>query len=342
MTFSKDNASGLNRQKNNLREQDEQQERGLKILFTANLKEHHYKNITASFPSIELVASAEKEVIDKEIKDTDILVAWGRFISKELLQKATKLEWIHALSTGVDEFLIPEVIDSSVILTNSRGIHREQMSEHVFSFLLAFVRRQFDYHNQKQDSQWQSLEMSTLANRTIGILGLGALGEEIARKAKAFDMKVLATKETPRIFPHVDEIYSSDELDKILPEVDYLVLTVPLTEKTKNMIGEHELRQMKETAFLVNVARGEVVDEQALYRALKKRWLAGAGLDVFSQEPLPGESPLWNLDNCYITPHVGGASPDYVKKAVELFKRNLTAYLGGNVLPTEVDKTRGY
>ncbi|OWZ84919.1 D-2-hydroxyacid dehydrogenase [Natranaerobius trueperi] len=314
----------------------------MKILYTGNLKEDHRHDLLSDFPQVDLVSTANESIMDIEICDSDIFISWGRFITPERIARGKNLKWVHALSTGVDKFLIPEIISSDMLLSNSRGIHKEQISEHVFSFLLPYVRRQFDYRKMQKRKEWEHLTISGLANKTIGIVGLGSIGEEIAKKAKVFDMTVVATKKNPTNSIFVDKMYSSKELNKILPMVDFLVLIVPLTDETQNLIGEKELSLMKKSAFLVNMARGGVVDEKALYKALIDNEIAGAGLDVFSKEPLPQDSPLWELDNCYITPHVGGVSPDYTKKAMALFKENLQAYISGKELPTKVDKHKGY
>jgi len=314
----------------------------MKLLYTGNLKDKYRDALKNQFSDLDIVSTPEEKELDKEIVDTDIFVSWGRFISRDRIKMAGQLKWVHALSTGVDSFLIPEIVESEILLTNSRGIHKEQISEHVFSFLLAFVRRQFDFQLQQQKKQWDRLEIDALTDRTLGIVGLGSIGEEIARKAKAFDMKVLATKRIPKETPNVDRVYPADQLHTVLPEVDFLVITTPLTNETIHLIGEQELSMMKENSFLINVARGEVIDEKALYNALSNKWIKGAGLDVFTEEPLPETSLFWELDNCYITPHVGGVSPDYNKKAIQLLKRNLAAFYKGTQLPTKVDKKRGY
>jgi len=314
----------------------------MKILFSGNLKEHYREQFNSAFPGVELVATPEEDELDREIADAEVYVSWGQYVSRDRIRKGRNLKWVHALTTGVDAFLIPEIINSDIILTNSRGIHGEQMSEHVFSFLLGFSRRQFDFAAKQQQKEWSNLRVNLISRRTLGIVGLGTVGEAIARKAKAFDMTVLASKNSPVESPYVDKVYPADGLHDMLPQLDYVVLLTPLTEDTRHLIGKTELSLMKESAFLINVARGEIVDDAALIEALREGTIAGAGLDVFSEEPLPEDSPYWELPNCYITPHVGGVSPDYKEKALGLLMESVKAYLRDEKLPTEVDKTKGY
>jgi len=182
-----------------------------------------------------------------------------------------------------------------------------------------------------------------LRGKTLGVVGLGKIGQEIARLGNAFGMRVLAVKRNPGQPPEgVNRVVSMEGMELVLKESDYLVLTVPLTPETDRLIGAKQLETMKSSAILINMARGEVVDEEALAVALKNGVIAGAGLDVFETEPLRSDSPLWQLDNCIITPHCAAMSPQYMTRATDLFCRNLDAYLKGETLPTQVDPQRGY
>jgi phosphoglycerate dehydrogenase-like enzyme len=179
----------------------------------------------------------------------------------------------------------------------------------------------------------------------VGIVGLGHIGREVARLAKAFGMRVLATRRSARKSrraKYVDHLFSPDKLRDLLSESDYVVLTLALTPETRGIIGEAELRSMKPTAYLINVARGGLVDEAALVRALEEQRIAGAGLDVFTTEPLPQDSPLWGFENVIISPHIAGGMEDYVARATAVFCENLRRYLGGRRLINVVDKGKGY
>ncbi len=184
--------------------------------------------------------------------------------------------------------------------------------------------------------------LDELAGKTLGIIGLGSIGMEIARKGKCFGMNVIGIKKTHENVRWVDEVYTPENLDIVLGESDYLVLCVPATDETKNLIGERELKKMKISAYLINIARGDVIDENALIRALKEKWIAGAAIDVTREEPLSPDSPLWELDNLIITPHVAGSSPYYWDRAVDIFVENLKRFFQGEELINVVDWDRGY
>ncbi len=319
----------------------------INVLFAGNLKEKYRDPLETRFPEVKILASTEEEELLQHIPDADILVGWGGIISSRLLQNGKRLKWVHALTTGVEKFLHPEIVNSDIILTNSKGLHKYQLSEHVFSFILGFARNQFIFRDLQHKKNWEKLSVRTLAHSTLGIIGLGATGREIARKGKAFDMNVEAVKRNPDRLEGiglkcVDAVYAPYQLEEFLPRVDYLVLSVPLTAETRHMMGANELSLLQEHAFLVNVSRGDIIDESALYRMLAERCIGGAGLDVFTEEPLPETSPFWELENCFITPHVAGASPDYNREAIALFRDNLEAYLRGDTLLNRVDKQKGY
>src|SRR3990172_212047 len=181
-----------------------------------------------------------------------------------------------------------------------------------------------------------------LWGKTVGILGLGSIGREVAARCRAFGMRVIGTKRTPAAVPHVDQVLPPDGLDEVLRAADYLVIILPLTEQTRGLIGARELGLMKPTAYLINVARGAIVQEAALIAALRTGRLRGAGLDVFEREPLPQDSPLWEMEQVILTPHVSGAVPDYYDRALPLFCENLSRFLTGAPLLNMVDKRQGY
>jgi phosphoglycerate dehydrogenase-like enzyme len=197
----------------------------------------------------------------------------------------------------------------------------------------------------KQYKQWKPFAPAVLYSKTVGIVGLGSIGREVARLAKAFGMRVIATRRSvrqPKHTRYVDMLFPPDQLLQLLSDSDFVVLAVPLTSETYRFIGEAQLRSMKSTAYLINIARGNVIDEDILIRALEEHWIAGAGLDVFAIEPLPANSRLWELPNVILSPHVAGAMENYVERATEVFCENLTRYLKGRRLINVVDKERGY
>jgi len=304
------------------------------------LSKRHLQQIRRLSGKLEVEqATGKAEVLDA-VKDAEIV--FGHF-DKETFLSARRLRWIQVGSAGVDNYLFPELVDSEVMLTTSSGIHRTQISEMVIAMMLALAKRLDKFMRFQMEPRWEKFTPDELAGKTIGILGLGNIGMETAWKAKCLGMRVLALDKMPMRAPtYVDEILGPEDLDLLLRGSDYLVVAVPLTKETHHLIGEEELKQMKPTAYLVNIARGAAVDNKALIKALKEGWIAGAGLDVFEEEPLPKDSEFWKLDNVIITPHISGATPHYSDRAVEIFCGNLRRYLEGRPLVNVVDKKAGY
>ncbi len=279
--------------------------------------------------------------------DIDILACYT--IPREAFRKADRLSWIHIGTAGIEHTIFPELVVSDVIVTNARGIHAGPASEFVMAQILHFAKNVNEFQAFKENRQWAQWELaariSVLSNKTIGIIGFGAIGQHVARKAKAFNMRVIATKYSVKPddqYAEVDVLLSRNRLSSLLNQTDYVVLTVPLTKETYHLMNARRLQEMKSTAYLINIARGKVVDEQALSRALRKQEIAGAALDVFEQEPLPANSPLFDLDNVLLSPHISGNFPEYVEWASRDFGKNLNRYLNGNRLHNIVNKERGY
>ncbi len=295
--------------------------------------------------SHEFVVCNDEESVKREIQDADVMLCWK--ITPDVFACARRLKWIQFGSAGIDHTIFPELLNSDVILTTLAGIHRVVVAEHVFALMLALARRlnmssvfQLEH---KYDRTEIAATADVLAGKTLGIIGLGRIGLNIARLGKAFEMTVVGTK---RILEgqlaNIDRIYRASEYRKVLPLSDYLVLAVPLTEETRALIGRPEIEAMKTGAYLINVARGAMVDHDALADALRSRKLAGAALDVFPEEPLPADSPLWDLPNLIITPHTAGSHPGYADSAAEVFRRNLEAFISGRPMVNVYNRRRGY
>jgi D-2-hydroxyacid dehydrogenase (NADP+) len=281
--------------------------------------------------------------LDSLLREAEVI--YGLRFPQNILERAPRLKWVQTSSAGVDTLLETKLWQSDVILTTTSGIHIIPMREHVLGIMLMFVRHAPIYFVNKQRKVWKQDLPDQLYGKTLGVVGLGKVGEGIARAAKAFDMRVVATRRhltEHETSPVADALYPSDKLLEMLGESDFVVVTVALTEETRKLIGERELRAMKPTAYIINIARGSVIDEAALTKALKEKWIAGAGLDVFEKEPLPQNSELWTLPNVIITPHVAGLMPDYNARAMEVFCENLRRYLAGQPLINVIDRARGY
>ena len=287
--------------------------------------------------------SASKEKLDDLLAEAEVI--FGLRLPQDVTSRAPELKWIQLMSAGVDRFLDSEMVERPVILTNVSGIHATPISEFVLGLMLMFAKNVPMHFQLKQEKQWTRLPPSILRSKTVGIVGLGSIGREVARLAKAFGMRVLATRRSARRegrARNVDIMLPPGQLRRLLAESDFVVLAVPVTPETNNLIGEGELRTMKSTAYLINISRGEIVDEEALVRALDEHWIAGAGLDVFATEPLPTDSRLWEFPNVIFSPHIAGGMEDYATRATERFIENLRRYLDGRKLLNVVDKKRGY
>ena len=261
-----------------------------------------------------------------------------------------QLHWVHSGTAGVSSALYPEFVVSEILFTNSAGIHAPPMAESVLATILHFARG-LDFATRSQArSEWGKAPFEQragvvreIAGATVGIYGFGGVGRELAWRAAALGMKVIATKRNDRMVPpDVELLRGDDALYNLLERADYLVITAPSTPETRGSIDEAALARMKPDAVLINIARGDVLDERALVGALKEGRLRGAGLDVFTTEPLPPESPLWSLDNVLITPHVSATTTHFWRRETDLIVENIERYLAGRPLRNAVDKEAGY
>lgn len=306
----------------------------LLIRYGYNFKDSHRERILSARDDINLV---------DDLESAEVILGG---ISRDEFRRARNLRWIQATGAGVDGLLFPELVESDVIITNASGVHPIPIAEHTFALILAITRGLIKSFEGKSRKEWLHNEVfiDELYGKTIGIIGYGRIGQGIAKLAKGFGMRVIGLKRDPgkKVEVEPDVLLGKDSLDTLLKESDIVVIIVPLTEETYHMIGERELKLMKPTGILINVARGKVVDESALIKALKERWIFSAGLDVFETEPLPPESELWELDNVVITPHIAGLNPHYTDRLLDIFIRNLQAYPDISKMINVVDKRLGY
>lgn len=278
-----------------------------------------------------------------------------------LPEAAPRLRWVQGHFAGVDQFLEHPLL-RRVTLTTSSGIHAPAMSEYILMMMLAFAHRlpRMIEHQRRAEwpqQRWTLFVPQELRDATLGLIGYGSIGRETARLARAFGMRVLALKrQVDRLTDdgwhlpnagdaageYVARFYAPDQLHSMLSECDYVVIAAPLTAETRGLLGTAEFQAMRSEAVLINVARGGVIDEAALVDALRTQRIGGAALDVFEQEPLPTESPLWHLPNVILSPHVSGFTPHYDERAMTLFAENLRRYVAGEPLLNVVDVQRGY
>ena len=277
----------------------------------------------------------------------EIEIAAGIF-PHDLLSRARNLRWLQEWGASVDWLLrYPDAVNAGFVLTNASGLHAIPISEHIVGFMLNFARGFHDSERRRVRREWRSFPgpdgIFELAGKTVLLIGIGAIGVRTAELATALGMRVIGVRRNPKVAaPSVAAIYGPDQLLDLLPKADFVVVTLPLTRATQGIIGEAELRAMRPTAHIINIGRGATIQEKALIRALQEGWIAGAGLDVFTTEPLPADSPLWEMENVILTTHYSGSTPNYMERLLALFVDNLKRYRSGKPLRNIVDKKLGY
>jgi phosphoglycerate dehydrogenase-like enzyme len=306
------------------------------------------ERLQRQFPQLRFLQLPNYDRVPEEIRDADVFIGWS--LMPEQFVTAKKLKWIHSPAAAVHQLLFPELIRSSVLVTNSTGVHGPVVAEHAITVLLALAKRLPEAMRYQAKHEWSQEQLwnerprpREVEGATVAVIGMGVIGREFTRRAKALGMKVLAVRENPgKGTGGADEVYSSSQIDDVLPRADYIVLCTPVTPATTHLMNRARLEQMKPDSYLINVARGTLVDEPALLMVLKGRGIAGAALDVFEEEPLPRQSPFWGLDNVLITPHTAAVTERLWERHYDLIVENLNRFLAGKPLLNEVDKQRGY
>lgn len=304
--------------------------------------------IQQRWPEMRVVFLEGYERLSAELPDTDIFV--GFTLTPEQLASAKKLKWIHVTAAGVTHLIREDVRERGIVVTNSRGIHAIPMGEHTIGMMIAMCHKFPDAFRYQQKHVWAQQQLwdelprpGELHGATLLLIGFGAVGREIARVAKAFGMRVEAvTRSGAGDASLAEKIYRVDELEAALGDADYVVVAAPETPDTLQMIGAKQLAAMKSSAVLVNVSRGVLVDEAALVRALREKTIAGAALDVTAEEPLPASSALWDLENCFLTPHTSAASELLWTRQAGLLIENLERWFAGREMRNLVELERGY
>lgn len=299
----------------------------------------------------EVICISNAEELQARLEEAEVLCSY--WVPGNWRERGKSLRWLQAAGAGVDNFRSTGLLapDSGVIITTAVGINATTIGEYVFGSMLMYNRswpqmvRLQDRHVWPASAQWYNLGGRELVEQTLGIVGLGNIGRRVAQLGKAFGMRVLATRRSAHegeTDQDVDQLFPLAQLQDMLRQSDYVIVAVPLTPETESLIGEAELQAMRPHAYLVNIARGRVINEHALIRALREGWIGGAGLDVVVQEPLPADSPLYTLPNVILTPHISGISVHYGKRLAALFAENLRRYRAGEPLLNRYEPARGY
>jgi phosphoglycerate dehydrogenase-like enzyme len=304
--------------------------------------------ICRRWPEMRVLHLADYDVLPPELPDTDIFVGYS--LRAEQLQAAKKLKWLHSTAAGVSQLMYPELRDSGILVTNPSGAFSVPMAEHTMGLLLALARNLPDSVRHQDRSHWSQQDLwdkpqhlTELNGQVLLIVGYGSIGKELARRAKAFDMRVWAvTRSGAGDLTHAERIVPAPRLEEVLPHADYVVIAAPETPDTKHLIGGPQIDRMKHGARLINVARGSLLDETALVRALESGMLGGAALDVAETEPLPPESALWKAPNLFITPHTSAVSDRLWQRETALLLELLERWFAGREMFNRVDFSRGY
>jgi glyoxylate/hydroxypyruvate reductase len=270
----------------------------------------------------------------------EVLLGWRP--SSDTFSSMPRLRWVQSVTAGMDQWLAAPGLRDDIVLTCARGSHRVQMPENILAALFFLTKPFLHCALDQREHRWTRRISEPLAGKTLGILGLGAIGREVARKASALEMTVIGTKRTPAAIPHVSKAYRPEDTDEVLAASDFVLLLLPYTADTENSIDARRLRAMRRNAYLLNFARGALVVDADLVDAVKSKTIAGAVLDVFRKEPLPADHPFWSTEGIVVLPHIGGLHPARDDGVAEVFVKNAQRYLAGEPLETVVDRIRGY
>ncbi|KUO65569.1 MAG: hypothetical protein APF84_14700 [Gracilibacter sp. BRH_c7a] len=300
----------------------------------------HVEKIRETIQGGEVIHVETEEELLAQNFNADILLTWGQLTPTEYCRSATNLKWIHVLSAGVEGLMKIDFDRSKLKVTNSKGIHGLAMSEFTMWYILSFLKGFPLLYRQQQNKVWQKPNNpgpQECLGKTVGIIGMGDIGKEVARKAKFFGMNVLGVKRRPQPTEYVDQMYSLAEVNTVLEQSDFVVILVPLTSESYHLINEEKLRKMKNSAVIINIGRGPVIDEQALIKVLEEGVITGAALDATEVEPLDKNSPLWGMPNVIISPHMSADSPLYMSRAIDVFCKNIRLYLDGKELDNQIN-----
>jgi phosphoglycerate dehydrogenase-like enzyme len=299
------------------------------------------------FPDVAFIHATDDEARARALADCEVAYTW--ILAKHEVDRATRLKWVHTSAVAVETLALPELFARNIVVSNSRGVQATPIAEHVFAVLLALAKQLPLVLEQQRAQRWAQNDLvgdrlpRLLRRQTLALIGVGTIGAEVALLADAFGMHVIGVRRRGTdALPGVHEMRTYRELHTILARADVLVIAAPLTAETEHLIGAPELARMKRGAVLINVGRARIVDHVALGQALQTGQLGGASLDVFHQEPLPADDPLWTAPNVILTPHTSGFRQGHWDEAIDLFADNLRRYLHGQPVRYRVDPHLGY
>jgi len=314
----------------------------LKMLIYSYYPDDFLHKLERKFDNVEFKTCKDRESLLSELKDTDILATIG--FDKEMLESAPKLKWIQSVRAGVDSYPLEAIKERNIILTNAKGVHKIHMAEYAIASMIILARNLHITHANQLKGNWdRNVPQGEIFGSTLGIIGLGAIGREIAKKASLMGMKVIGVKGNVEPVDYVERVYSPDDMDVIFRESDYVINLLPHIPETEKLIDKKYFNLMKKTASFINMGRGKTVNEEDLIEVLRSKKIKGMVSDVFYNEPLDKDSPLWELDNVFLTPHISGESEKYMHKVVEIIIHNLRVFINkdGKMI-NQIDLSKGY
>ena len=315
-----------------------------KILVDFDMGEDHLERLRNSFHECDVVLCVDRDRFADEVKNADILITFLHYIPPETLEHASRLSWIQTLTAGVDMLPLDLLRERGVTVTSGRGIHRIYMAEYAIAAMIMLARNLHLIFRNQMAKKWdRSPQQGEIYGSTLGIIGLGSIGREIAKKASCFGIRVIGVKRTPGPVEYVEKVFGFEGMEEVFGTSDYLINLLPDTTETRGVINRDCFIRMKETACFINMGRGATVNEDDLIEALRTRRIRGVVSDVFTTEPLPEDSPLWELDRAILTPHICGVSLKYMERAMDIILQNLHVYLtGSGKMENVVDFATGY
>ena len=318
----------------------------MKVIIPEAVAEYLIPKLHERFPDIIPVTFGDDGVPNGDVQDALVFMRWWNEMPqfRTTLDAAPLVRWVYTPSAGIEYMDLELLQQRNITLTNAAGVHAIPIAEFVMLYLLTHAKKAWQLHDFPRDKWYETehTKLDELDGKTMAILGLGGIGQETAKRAKAFGMRVIGSRRTPQPTPFVDLVVGDDAWRTLLPEADVLVIATPSTPRTRGMVDAAAFEVLKPNAYLVNVGRGNVVDTPALIDALTSGRLAGAGLDVVPEEPLPVDHPLWDAPNVWITPHVTSSSPNGRKRSMGLFLDNLERFRAGKPLHNIVNYEEGY
>ncbi|WP_164669991.1 D-2-hydroxyacid dehydrogenase [Virgibacillus doumboii] len=316
----------------------------MRIVSSAKLSTKHKVKLMEKYPDLTFIFCDNIDEAKQHINEAEIMLTYGGDLTADIISQARQLKWIMVLSAGMDKMPFEAIHELGILVTNARGIHKTPMAEYAIFMLLQVYRQGKEMIRKETAKEWDhSVKMREITGKTMVVAGTGAIGQEVARLAKAFQMKTYGVSRSGRSVEFFDQNFTSEELAKVLPEADFVVSVLPSTPETANFFSCEHFQMLPNHAVFLNMGRGDVVPSDVILKAVREEEIAHAVLDVFETEPLPDDHPFWEEENITVTPHMSGISPHYLTRALDIFEKNLQAYMeNSNHYVNKIDVTRGY